>query len=320
MANPEQLARLKRSVGEWNQWRRDQPDILTDLTGANISGVNISGANLSRAFLTEANLSYTNLSMANLSMASLTETNLTGANLTGANLTGADLLIVNFTKANLSGINLTNTTLGNTTFVQNDLSTTKGLAQIEHIAESYVSLHTIKLPQDSSALHFLRGTGIPDEWIDVYQNMTMKPIRYYSCFISHSSSDKLLAQRLHTDLQNREVQCWFAPHDLRPGQLIRKGIDEAIYMQDKLLLILSEHSVESEWVSYEVETALNREIRQKREILFPIRIDDAIFRSRTDWAYKLQMERHIGDFTQWSNPEHYQHVLERLLRDLKAQT
>ena len=91
-------------------------------------------------------------------------------------------------------------------------------------------------------------------------------------------------------------------------------------MQDKLLLILSEHSVESRWVAYEVETALSREIRQEREILFPIRIDDAVFHSVTDWSRELREERHIGDFTQWSDPEHYQTVFHRLLRDLKTQT
>jgi TIR domain len=148
----------------------------------------------------------------------------------------------------------------------------------------------------------------------------MTPIQYYSCFISYSSSDEVLARRLHADLQDKGVRCWFAPHDLRPGQLMRKGIDEAIHMQDKLLLILSKASVESGWVEYEVETALTREVRQKREILFPIRIDDAIFESSTSWACELRERRHMSDFRQWADPEQYHRVFQRLLRDLKAQT
>jgi len=148
----------------------------------------------------------------------------------------------------------------------------------------------------------------------------MNPIQYHSCFISYSSSDEVLARRLHADLQDKGVRCWFAPHDLKPGQLIRKGIDEAIHMQDKLLLILSKHSVKSGWVGYEVETALGREIRQQREILFPIRIDDAVFESTANWATSLVNQRHIGDFREWTDPSHYQQVFKRLLRDLKAQT
>jgi hypothetical protein len=167
--------------------------------------------------------------------------------------------------------------LRRTIFTENNLSTVKGLIEIKHGGPSHVSLHTVKLPQDGSALHFLRGAGIPDEWIDFYRGTIMNPIQYHSCFISYSSPDDILARRLHADLQEEGVRCWFAPHDLQPGDYFRKRIDEAIHIQDKLLLILSEHSVKSGWVGYEVETALNREIRQKREILFPLRIDDAVF-------------------------------------------
>ena len=49
----------------------------------------------------------------------------------------------------------------------------------------------------------------------------------------------------------------------------------------KLLLILSEHSVGSNWVEHEVETALAREQEQKRTMLFPIRLDDAVMDIRT---------------------------------------
>jgi len=37
------------------------------------------------------------------------------------------------------------------------------------------------------------------------------------------------------------------------------------------------------------------------------------------WAATLRRTRHIGDFTQWINPQNYQVAFERLLRDLKHQ-
>lgn len=84
--------------------------------------------------------------------------------------------------------------------------------------------------------------GAPHDFCDL---SVAGPIQYYSCFISYSSADETLARRLHADLQDQGVRCWFALYDRRPGQLIRQGIDEAIHMQDKVLLILSKHSVES---------------------------------------------------------------------------
>ena len=52
------------------------------------------------------------------------------------------------------------------------------------------------------------------------------------------------------------------------GDKIRQRIDEAIYLQDKLLLILSQSALESEWIETEVEVALDKEKRQDREMLF----------------------------------------------------
>jgi uncharacterized protein YjbI with pentapeptide repeats len=47
MANPEQLVILRQGVNAWNQWRRDNPDVAIDLSGANLSHANLCGSNLS---------------------------------------------------------------------------------------------------------------------------------------------------------------------------------------------------------------------------------------------------------------------------------
>ena len=93
--------------------------------------------------------------------------------------------------------------------------------------------------------------------------------------------------------------------------------DQAIHLQDKLLLILSEPAIQSGWVDYEVELALTREIQQQREIIFPIRLDNKVLLSTSRWATTLQATRHIGDFTDWTDPTTYRHIFDRLLRDLK---
>ena len=73
-------------------------------------------------------------------------------------------------------------------------------------------------------------------------------IRYHSCFLSYSNYDEEFAQRLQTDLENAGVRCWFSPKDLKIGDRIRDTIDAAIRESDKLVLILSDASVnQSDW-------------------------------------------------------------------------
>jgi hypothetical protein len=46
---------------------------------------------------------------------------------------------------------------------------------------------------------------------------------------------------------------------------LHEQIDEAIRLHDKLLLILSEHSMNSEWVKTEIFNAREREVAEKKE-------------------------------------------------------
>ena len=165
---------------------------------------------------------------------------------------------------------------------------------------------------------FLKGAGVDDTFITYIHSLIGKPIEYYSCFISYSSKDETFARRLHADLQSHNVRCWFAPEDLKWGERIRTGIDEAIRLHDKLLLVLSKSSVSSGWVEREVKTALSLERKEKRTILFPVRVDKAVFESPFDWATEIRHERNIGDFTRWKNHDEYQKAFNRLLRDIKA--
>ena len=89
---------------------------------------------------------------------------------------------------------------------------------------------------------------MPDELIAYIGSMVGRPIEFYSCFISYSTKDQEFADRLYADLQAKGVRCWFAPHDIMGGRKIHEQIDEAIRLHDKLLLILSEHSMASDWV------------------------------------------------------------------------
>jgi hypothetical protein len=159
---------------------------------------------------------------------------------------------------------------------------------------------------------------VPEDFIVFMKSLVGKPIGFYSCFISYSSKDQEFAERLHTDLRSKNVRCWFAPEDLKIGDKLRPSFDEAIRVHDKLMVLLSENSVSSPWVEKEVETAFEKEHREKRTVLFPIRLDDAVMETGEAWAADIRRTRHIGDFRDWKNHDSYKKALERLLRDLKA--
>ena len=121
-------------------------------------------------------------------------------------------------------------------------------------------------------------------------------------FISYSTKDQDFAERLHADLQNKGVRCWYAPDDLKIGDPFRQRIDDAIRLHEKLLVILSRHSVQSDWVHEEVESCFEREHREKSLVLFPVRLDDTVVDTDAAWAASIRRQRHIGDFSKWKRP------------------
>jgi TIR domain len=198
-----------------------------------------------------------------------------------------------------------------------DLSAVTGLETCRHLGPSIIDYRTL---QQSGPLPpaFLRGVGLPDSFIDYLPSLLNQPIQMYSCFISYSSKDQEFAERLHADVQNKGVRCWFAPHDLPIGAKTWDAIDEAIRLRDKLLLILSEHSIASDWVEDEVTKAFAEERRREQLVLFPVDIDEAVMATSEPWARKLRDQRNIGDFRKWKDHDAYQKALGRLLCDLTA--
>jgi hypothetical protein len=199
-----------------------------------------------------------------------------------------------------------------------DLSTCKNLDTIRHDGPSIIGIRTLQR-SGPLPLAFLRGVGLPDKLIDYLPSLLGQAIQHYSCFISYSSKDDKFARRLHADLQDKGVRCWFAPHDVKIGAKILDTVDEAIRLRNKVVLILSRASVASEWVEIEVKKALAEERQRHTVVLFPVRLDDAVLRTKEAWATLLRDDRNIGDFRRWKDHDAYQKALERVLRDLRVE-
>ncbi len=301
MADQPQLKRLRKGVEAWNTWRGQHPDIPLDLRGANLSNADLSNADLRGTILSKANLRGTILSKANLSEANLSEASLIGADLSyanlseadlrgaelfradlsyadliGADLSRADLSYVNLSEANLSEANLSRAYLRRTIFGDVDLRTVRGLDTVRHGGPSTIGTDAISRSEGSIPEEFLRKAGVAESFITSAHALAQNPIEYYTCCISYASKDQEFVERLYTDLQSNSVRCWFAPEDLKIGEKFWHSIDESLRLYDKLLVVLSEHSVNSEWVEGEVMAALEKEQRHHKTALFPITLDETV--------------------------------------------
>ncbi len=296
---------------------------------ADLSRVDLSTANLRRADLRGANLHRANLRMADLLEADLSMTDLLEADLTGADLTGADLRWSRLSRANLAGAVLSeaklhDARLGGTLFFRTQLQEAEGLDTIIHSEASNLDHFTIS-QSDSIPISFLRGCGLPDLIINNVDVLRGDPVQFYSCFISYSSENEDFAERLHADLQNEGVRCWFAPQELEGGQKLHEQINEAIRVHDKLVLILSEASMKSNWVEHEVREARQRERKEDRQVLFPVSLTS--YSDLQDWTLfdadegrdlaREVREYYIPNFSEWKDHDAYQEAFDELISGLR---
>ena len=292
----------------------------SDLSGAQLDGVDarrclLRGARLDGASLRHADLSMSDLRKAGLGAADLSLADLRGTRLGQASLREANLRRTNLLGCNLYRADLTGALLAETVFADTLLSEVTGLDRCRHLGPSILD-HRSLVRSGGLPPAFLRGCGLPNRLVQEMPGLLGAGPAFSSCFISYAGADQEFAESLYRQLQASEVCCWFAPEDMKIGAKILDSLDEAITVQDKLLLILSRASLESDWVEDEISKAFAEERRRKTTVVLPVRIDDAVLEADRPWAMKLRDNRNIGDFSDWRDPDCFAANLRRLLRDL----
>lgn len=305
------------------------------LIGTILGKSNLHSAQLDEADLRGADLKGADLREANLSKANLSGADLSGADLRNANLSGADLERTNLSRASLAGANFSGARLYSTIFGSNDLSEAFGLESAVHYGPSVLNIETIYKSQGRIPENFLRGCGLSDLQIETTKlaapgldpaqvaEVTDRIRKAYleggarraACFIRYNIRDESFAIRLCDDLQRNGVRCWLAPEDAHTGEKFHAHMDEAIRAGDKLLIVLSENSINSTRLESEVKAALEKGREDAQAILIPVRLDDAAINTDQPWAAQLRATSHILDF---SNEGKYQKAFDELLKDLKA--
>jgi hypothetical protein len=70
-----------------------------------------------------------------------------------------------------------------------------------------------------------------------------------------------MAARLATDLRSQGVDVWLDEWEIRPGDSLRRKIDEGIDKASFFLVLLTPESVQSEWVQVELDAGMVKRIR-----------------------------------------------------------
>jgi TIR domain/Pentapeptide repeats (8 copies) len=313
MANPEHLKIIQKGVRTWNEWRRKSPKTKPNLSGARLCFMDFSGANFC-----DVNFENAELMGAIFSRTQLKKANLRNAILSDAKFDGAILEYSDFTNARIGG----------TVFAGTFLNTVKGLETVAHIAPSTIGVDTLFNSQGKIPESFLRDTGVPEPMISYLPSLigSVEPFQFYSCFISYSTKDDEFAQRLHARMRQAGLRVWFAPEDMKGGDYFFEQIERAIQLHDRLLLVLSEDSIQSKWVEREIRKTRKVERAEKRRKLFPITLTDyAMLKkwecldadSGEDLAEEVR-KYHIPDFSNWENHDAFERAFARLEKDLRT--
>ena len=220
-----------------------------------------------------------------------------------------------------------------------DFEGATGLDRCVHQGPSGIDTRTLLNPNNDLPPTFLSGCGVPQMLIDYLPQLrsarpwsgvdaSASPLRFDSCFISHAAADTLLANQLRGALRMNGIQCFIAPQDMVPGEENIRQIERLIDLAEKVSVIISTPSMNSQWVRTEIGLAREKEVSTERSVLVPLRlvpIDQMrkwkLFDSDSgeDLAKYLR-SLHSEDFTNWRDPALFAASVERIAVDLQRKS
>ncbi|PRB58082.1 toll/interleukin-1 receptor domain-containing protein [Erwinia billingiae] len=89
-------------------------------------------------------------------------------------------------------------------------------------------------------------------------------------FIRYSHNDPKFVDHLAQKLVQQNINIWLDRWELSVGDSLVDRIQDAVKGASALLVILSKHSVESEWCKRELSAGLLRELEEKRVVVLSV--------------------------------------------------
>lgn len=132
-----------------------------------------------------------------------------------------------------------------------------------------------------------------------------------SIFLSHNHKDKLFVRKLAERLNAHGIRTWVDEAEIRVGDSLITKIESAIQDFTYLGVILSPHSVNSQWVRREVNIALTQEINGAQVKVLPLLIESCEIPG-------FLLDKFYADFTK-DFEDGFETLLRRLNDDLHDQ-
>jgi len=348
MADEEHLKIMRQGSEAWNVWRRLNPAIKPDLTGISLSGkqagnlrlahadlsfatmkkanlrgsdiwrtvlnfADMTGANLSRAFFGRANMYCANLSETNIDFARFIGTDLNGANFSRARVQNTA-----FIDSDLNGADFSDAWIRATSFANVDLSGVKGLETVHFYGPSSLGIDSIYKSGGSIPTAFLRGCGVPEDFIQQMPSFAYTGPLQNACYICHHALDRVFSEKLHNDLQAQGIRCWLLPEDSDSPLSKSTQYEEIAGYHDKLLVVCSKNSLVCNAVLRELNHVLHIETAEKRNLLVCITRDEHLLKTFTHARKDDILRKTVSNFQHWEKPESYERALGKVVRALKA--
>ena len=286
--------------------------VKSELYDTNFHGADLNNCNFTRVFAKDSHFRGANLSRSQINHSLFIRSWFDGASFAGAHISHSALhhcefAMTDFTDGSLWGVS----------FVEANLSSVKGLASLRNVREVALDPRTLFSSGRFLPRSFLLGSGVPPLLVEYLPSLVADPIEFDSCFISYSTKDGACARTLRIELLEKGINAWLFEEDADWGRPVWTEIDNSIRMHDRVIVICSEQSLQSFPVLREIERALQREDSERRDVLFPVRIDDYIFEK---WQHPRKADvvsKVIGDFRSWEDPQTIQRGILRLLASLR---
>jgi len=89
-------------------------------------------------------------------------------------------------------------------------------------------------------------------------------------FLSHSSTDKPFVRKLSADLVAAGIDVWLDEQTILVGDSITEKIGQGLAQSDFFVILLSDKSVQSQWVRKELSRAIVQEVENRRVTVLPV--------------------------------------------------
>ena len=139
---------------------------------------------------------------------------------------------------------------------------------------------------------------------------TPTKIKKQSVFISYSGSDKYIALLIANMLTESGINVWMDDFNVKVGDTVVSTIESGIKESDYFIVLLSEKSIQSDWVKQEIELAYITNHERNRPKIIPIVFDN---------LPKNKIPKLIMDI-QWLlvNDKTLRQKIQRLIEQLKS--